>query len=369
MTAPEASKRQIALIGGSAMIGGTEVFNRRMRGLLEGTGHQVTPLRLHSHRGDQGRIKHALKLIATSLRALCFVLVRKPDTVIVSAANILDVLAADLIARLTGRRDIVLVCHFNAAWRFWSMPRLVRRFAAASQRLRVFSIATNQKEFFQSQGIMVEPEIFPNFLNFTPAKRRARPKHAPGTPVVVLYAGRILPEKQLAPLAAFLAGLTDNSLSIQLRLVGDCDPDYVAEISAHIAPHFEVVFLGPTDEGGVMLAMSDADIFASFSVSDTLPLNMLEAAAHGLPILTRRSAVTEDVARLTDQVVFVENDAKAAESRATLRAMLKRPHSPNAKALLASNEARAFRILGLPAPAQNTAAPERERLALRRATH
>jgi glycosyltransferase involved in cell wall biosynthesis len=350
MSDADRPSKSITLIGGSAVIGGTEVFNRRLTGLLTNTGHTVNALKLHSHRGAQSRVKHLTKLCATALHTLVSVARNRPDRVIVSAANVFDLLTADLIARLTGRRDIVLICHFNAAWRFWSVAGLVRRFVSASTRLRVFCIAANQKAFFQSQGIHVEEENFPNFLNFTPAERIPRPAHKPGTPVIVIYAGRIVPEKRLAELAGFLAALADESLMIQLRLIGTCDTAYIDQIAAHIGPHFEVLFQGPTDEGGVSTAMSNADIFASFSGSDTLPLNMLEAATHGLPILTRRNAVTEDVATLTDQVIFVEDGASAQACRALVKETLNVPHSPNSKALLASNEARAFHLLKLPPP-------------------
>lgn len=350
MTHEKRTPKSIALIGGSAVLGGTEVFNRRLTGMLEKDGHRVETLKLHSHRGAQSKPLHLAKLIITALRALAYVVTQRPERIVVSAANIIDVLAAHMIARLTMRRDILLVCHFNSSWRFWSMPRMVRLFARASRRLRVFCIAANQKTFFEAQGIDVEEEIFPNFLNFTPAQRAARPTRTDSSPIVVLYAGRIVPEKRIAELAQFLSALTDETFALQLRLVGKSDPKYITEIAAHIRPHFEVVFLGQTGEQGVSAAMSQADIFASFSTSDTLPLNMLEAATHGLPILAPRTEVTKDVAALTDQVIFIEEDASIEACRALVRDTLNLPHSPSARTLIAANEARAFHLLDLSAP-------------------
>lgn len=343
-TEPPASKR-VALIGGSVTVGGTEVFNRRLRGMLVRGGHSVRALRLHSHRDGQPPLIHAAKLAATSLRALGYTAANRPDRVIVSAANILDVLAADVIARLTGRRDIYLVCHFSASWRFWQMPRLVKRFVRASRRLRVFAISENQRAFFTSKGVRCERDLFPNLIHFEPAERQPRPPYVPGTPVKVLYAGRIVPEKNVHKLAAFLAAFADENLPMHLSLVGRAGANYTGRISKHIGPHLDITFLGQTDEAGVNDAMGAADIFASFSSSDTLPLNMLEAAAHGLPILAPHSDVTEDVARLTDQVIFVENDMSPEDARALVLKTLSVPHSASSKTLVAANEVRAFKIL------------------------
>lgn len=339
--------KRIALIGGSVTVGGTEVFNRRLRGLLERGHHQVRALRLHSHRDGQSALKHGAKLAATSLRALGFTATKRPDRIIVSAANILDVMAADVMARLTGRRDIYLVCHFSATWRFWQMPRLVTRFVRASRRLRVFAISENQRAFFQSKGVRCEDELFPNLIHFEPAERQPRAPHTPGSTVELLYAGRIVPEKNVHELAGFLASLADDSLPLHLTLVGKAPPRYVDRISANIGPHFDITFLGQTDEAGVNAAMCAADVFASFSASDTLPLNMLEAATHGLPILAPHTEVTEDVARLTDQVIFVEPDMRPDTARKMLRKTLALPHSASAKALVAANEVRAFKLLDL----------------------
>lgn len=338
---------QVALIGGSSTLGGAEIFNARLAGLLEDAGIQVHCRKLNSHLNGRPRILGGLRFIGSVFGSLTNLLLRRPDCVVVSCANFLDILAATAFAWLTRRRDIITVSHFNASWWFWQVPSFVRFFALASQRLRLFCIAPNQKDFFLDQGIRCEEQIFPNFLNYRVREKPLHEPRTPGSPIVALYVGRIVPEKRVDELAEFLAEVADNTLPIQLRLVGECDPELQHKIARSNGKWLQTEFLGRKDEAGVSAALLASDIFFSFSVSDTLPLNMLEAAAHQVPIVTRRNPVTEDVAALVGSITFIEPDDTADTLRLKIAELLETPAGTGIAQLIKRNETFVFELLAL----------------------
>lgn len=340
---------QIVLFGGSRILGGVEVFNRRLIGLVEGEGAKVHAARLNSHLGVRNRLLAGLNFLRSSMLSLVYLWVRRPPTVVVSAANILDVLAAWAFARFTRRHDIILIAHFNASWAFWKKTWLLRLFQGASRRLRVFCVAPNQRAYFVSCGIRVDEAIFPNFINYRVGSTQVpiASNEERGRLLKALFVGRVVPEKRVDALAAFLARVADAAMPIELGIVGTCMGKHEKEILRQQTSDFRIVFHGPKSETDVSLALQDAMLFCSFSSSDTLPLNMLEAADHNLPILTIRNPVTEDIRDLVGEVLFVEEREPAQAVRDKIYATLSARKRDLSLDFVAKNNSLACDILGI----------------------
>ncbi len=328
----------LALIGGDGQSGGAEVFNDRLRAHLRSAGMQVRsqPLNSYLRRGRPALL--VWRWLATVCVAILRVWIGRPDHVLVSCANFLDVLAARAMIVVTGRRDIAIIAHFNSSWSFWQKPTFVEIFRKTSAQSRLFAISPSQRRFFIEQGLTVEPEIFPNFFNYAPiASNAGQAGKAQGSALKVLYVGRIVPEKRVAEAAEYLARLASDEFSIALRLAGPYAQKIHDSIRADLPAGLSVAFLGPLAPSDVSQEMSQAEVFISFSGSDTLPLTYLEAAAHGLGVLTLENDVTRDVQSMTGNLAFATPDGEIGQERAILQGLANKKGAFDISALIARN--------------------------------
>lgn len=342
------STDRLALFGGSKTLGGVEVFNARLASLAKKQGVEVHQARLNSHLEGRNRVLASLNFLRSSILRLVYLWFRQPDTVVVSAANFLDVMTAAGLSCFSGRRDIMVIAHFNASWGFWNSQRLVRLFRSASHRLRVFCIAPNQKTYFVRQRIRVEDDIFPNFINYQiNAAGTDRTQYAAGCQLKTLFVGRIVPEKRVNALSAFLARVANERMPIELNIIGARTPQRESEILRHQTCDFRIIFHGTKSESEVSQALHKAMLFCSFSASDTLPLNMLEAAAHGVPILTLSNAVTKDVRDLVGELIFVGENEPVEVIQEKINTALSSQKDELYSDFVAKNDRSACRILGI----------------------
>lgn len=341
----------LALVGGSRTIGGVEIFNSRLSGLLQGSGVAVTNHPLNSNIPTTNRVIWPILLIAALIIALVQLVRNRPQRIVVSCGNIIDVFIARLIAVVLRRKDIVAIAHFNASWRFWQYQSMVRALRKSSQSVQLFCIAPNQKKFFLEQGIIVEKQIFPNFFHY-PTKpcvtRKAVDGQSGRQKIVALYAGRINREKQVVELAKFLSDIACSSIHVEFRLAGECPSEIEAEVSILEHQCFSTTFLGRLNQEGVSAELRTADLFCTFSASDTLPLNMLEAAANQVPILTRRNPVTSDVDALVGGLLFAENAEPMKMFRVHLMSKIAMPPNYKVRQLIEKNESTVLSLLKVP---------------------
>jgi len=337
-TAVRNRAQTVFLVGGSGTAGGVEVFNSRLAALLGRSGVDVRslPLRSYLRRGRPAML--IWPWLWASLVALVRIGVQRPDHVIVSCANFLDIVFARILCATT-RSDIAVIAHFNASWSFWRSDRYVRLFQATSRRTRLFAIAESQRCHFIECGLQVEEILFPNFFGYSVPARPNTTERPAGPEVRALYVGRIVPEKKVDQVAHFLRRLSTPSQPIAFRLVGRGSQDFEASLRALSNDTFRVESAGFKDDAGVSREMHDADFLISFSGSDTLPLTYLEAAAHGLPVLTHDNSITRDVQAMTGNIVFVDPAAPTEAGRNVLQSLVAAPRGPGLDSLLAQNEA------------------------------
>lgn len=109
----------------------------------------------------------------------------------------------------------------------------------------------------------------------------------------VLFAGTIEPRKNLPGLVAAMRSLPDVPLVVAgADGWGDARPDIPATSGVHPAVHF-VGFVPPADLWALFRA---AAVFAYPSFQEGFGLPILEAMAHGTPVVTSRGSSTEEVA-------------------------------------------------------------------------
>ncbi len=106
--------------------------------------------------------------------------------------------------------------------------------------------------------------------------------------IILLYVGRLSPEKQLMQLRAVL----ENVPNTRLALVGD-GPDR-AKLEQHFAG-LPVVFMGYQQGEVLSQAYASADVFVFTSALETFGLVVTEAMAAGLPVVASRVGGVGDV--------------------------------------------------------------------------
>lgn len=173
--------------------------------------------------------------------------------------------------------------------------RHVRAFARAADAVLVPGAA--MAGALRAYGYMGEVRQLPNPVDLTSfagldcAAARARLGLPPQAPVLV-YLGRLAEEKNLGVLLTAYQQARAAHPDLHLLLVGD-GPQRSA-----LERRFggdQVHFAGAVEYARVPAMLAAADAFVTASVSEVLPMSMLEALAAGLPLVAAHSPAAHDL--------------------------------------------------------------------------
>jgi len=152
-------------------------------------------------------------------------------------------------------------------------------------------------------GVDVPVEVVPNGVDLKPYQQPIQPVERRELgfgkqDVVLVYLGRLGPEKNLSFLLRSFAGTTQAYSHTRLLLVGDGpERDNLEDQARHMGIASQVCFTGEVAYDQVPRYLKVADFFATASVSEVHPLSVIEAMASGLPTLGIRSPGIEDTIR------------------------------------------------------------------------
>jgi glycosyltransferase involved in cell wall biosynthesis len=126
---------------------------------------------------------------------------------------------------------------------------------------------------------------------FCPAAPEVRPAararfDIPAESEVVLFVGRLAPEKELASLVRGFAGIAASQPRAMLVLVGDGPCREEIQIAAgKLAEEGRIRFTGVVPSSAVHEWVQIVDVFALVSSLEGLPVSLIEAMATGLPVV------------------------------------------------------------------------------------
>jgi glycosyltransferase involved in cell wall biosynthesis len=141
-------------------------------------------------------------------------------------------------------------------------------------------------------GVQGHIEVVPNGANLKPfqeAKAFARAEFGFNrNDVLLVYMGRVAPEKNLEFLLQAFAGVARTIPNVHLLILGGGQKEYEEKLKALPAAHSiedRVRFMGmiPYDQLPSYMAM--CDVFVTASVTEVHPYSVIEAMATGLPIM------------------------------------------------------------------------------------
>jgi len=156
----------------------------------------------------------------------------------------------------------------------------------------VISPSRGMEKVLRQYGIQGHIEVVPNGVDLTRFHNAAPLSRSDfgfkDDDILLVYAGRIAPEKNLDFLFQAFAGVSQLIPNVYLLIVGSGQKDHLEVITPipgelGIADRVRFVGMIPYDKLPSHLAMCDA--FVTASVTEVHPLSVIEAMGTGLPIL------------------------------------------------------------------------------------
>jgi glycosyltransferase involved in cell wall biosynthesis len=151
-----------------------------------------------------------------------------------------------------------------------------------------------------AMGVAAPVKIIPNGVDLTPFRSslipvaRAALGVQEGT-LLLVYSGRLGPEKNLATLLRGFAGLHSALPQTSLLLLGDgperSELEWMAET---LGLGGSVVFAGMVEYSRIPAYLAACDLFVTASVTEVHPLSIIEALACGLPVVGIESPGVSD---------------------------------------------------------------------------
>lgn len=289
-----------------ATVGGVERHVEEVVTRLAQRGHEVTAF-VRAEQGTPSRVSTYREVIVRQQRSIptkhlealshsvvSSLVARRHDFDVVHFHSVGPGLAAPLL-RIGGRARVVLTVHGLDDQRAkWSRPargafRLVRRASARAPDFIVTDAAW-MAEAYAGRGVPVR-----HVRNgVTPRLAQLDPDRCVEGPPIVLFVGRLVPEKRADDLVRAFAAVPGEA---RLVIVGG--PAYTNRFAARVHdlaardPRIEV--LGAVHGAALDTWWARASVFCLPSTVEGLPLVLLDAAASGVPIVASDIAAHREV--------------------------------------------------------------------------
>lgn len=156
----------------------------------------------------------------------------------------------------------------------------------------VVSPSHGMEKILRQYGVTCHIEVVPNGADLHPflsAQPLAREEFGFNEKdILVVYMGRIAPEKNLELLVQAFAGVSRAIPNIKLLIVGDGQKEHVKDIKRFVSEleiRDRVKFTGGVAYANLPAYLAMCDIFATASVTEVHPFSVIEGMASGLPIV------------------------------------------------------------------------------------
>jgi glycosyltransferase involved in cell wall biosynthesis len=192
----------------------------------------------------------------------------------------------------------------------------------------VISPSQGMEKVMRRFGVQSSIEVVPNGVDMQPFQQ-AEPLSRSDfgfidEDLLLVYAGRLAPEKNLEFLIRSFAGVSQVLHNVYLLIVGGGQKQFEDELKAlpsRLDIHDRVRFVGmvPYDRLPSYLAMCDA--FVTASVTEVHPLSVIEAMGTGLPVLGIDSPGVSDSISDCETGLLATNDVASFTARMTYLCM------------------------------------------------
>jgi len=155
----------------------------------------------------------------------------------------------------------------------------------------VVAPSPGMKKILQKVGVSSQIEVVPNGVDLTPFQKHVKPIDRrtlsfKEDDIVLIYTGRLGPEKNLPFLFRAFNGVVQAYENIRLLIVGDGpERENLMDRVQHMGISSKVKFTGMVDYHEISQYLATADAFVTPSVTEVHPLSVIEAMASGLSVL------------------------------------------------------------------------------------
>ncbi|MGB2899140.1 MAG: glycosyltransferase [Candidatus Acidiferrum sp.] len=245
-----------------------------------------------------------------------------PD--VVHCHNATAAIIAAFPARLAGVKTVIVTRHGLV-----KPPYQIRRelkFALASRWCDwIVGVCEGTRTNLQAAPFAARDKIIHIYNGALPADIRAVPRPKAG--FTLLHVGRMAPTKDHATLLRAFALTRTHHPDVQLWMVGDGPLESsLRELSEELGLSDCVTFFG--EQADVSPFMLAADLFVVSSVTEGLPVSLLEAMSVGLPAVVTDVGGMGEIARLSGAVTLVPSSDPAGLAGALCDAVARRQELP-----------------------------------------
>ncbi len=165
----------------------------------------------------------------------------------------------------------------------------------------VISPSSSVKLILEKLKVTSPIEVVPNGVDLQPFETIIDPIDRTSlgfspNDVLMIYTGRLGPEKNLSFLLRCFAGTAKAYGNVGLLMVGDGpERENLTDLVAHLGVDSRVRFLGMVPYDEIRCYLAAADIYVTASVTEVHPLSVIEAMAVGLPVLGINSPGVGDI--------------------------------------------------------------------------
>jgi glycosyltransferase involved in cell wall biosynthesis len=246
----------------------------------------------------------------------------RPD--VVHCHNATAAIIAAFPARLAGVKTVIVTRHGLV-----KPPYQIRRelkFALASRWCDwIVGVCQGTRTNLLAAPFAARARIIHIYNGASPADIRAVPRPKKG--FTLLYVGRLAPLKGHATLLQAVALTRSRHPDVQLWIVGDGPLQLrLRKLTDELGLNDCVTFFG--EQGDVSPFMLAADLFVSSSVTEGLPVSLLEAMSVGLPALVTDVGGMGEIARLSGGVTIVPSGDPQGMAAALSDAIARRQELP-----------------------------------------
>lgn len=222
-----------------------------------------------------------------------------PD--VVHCHNATAAIFAALPARLAGVKTVIVTRHGLV-----KPPYQLRRelkFALASRWCDwIVGVCEGTRSNLLAAPFAARDKIIQIYNGASPADIRAVPR--PKTGFTFLHVGRLAPTKDHATLLRAVALTRKRHPDVRLWVVGDGPLEFsLRKLSTELGLNESVTFFG--EQANVSPFLLAADLFVISSVTEGLPVSLLEAMSVGLPAVVTDVGGMGEIARLSGAAALV----------------------------------------------------------------
>jgi glycosyltransferase involved in cell wall biosynthesis len=261
----------------------------------------------------------------------------RPDAV--HCHNATAAIFAALPARLAGVKTVIVTRHGLV-----KPPYQMRRelkFALASRCCDwIVGVCEGTRTNLMAAPFAARDRIIHIYNGASPTNALAVPQ--PKNGFTLLCVGRLAPSKDHATLLHAVALTRAHHPDLQLWMVGDgpLEPN-LRKLSAELGLDTCVTFFG--EQADVSPFLLAADLFVMSSVTEGLPVSLLEAMSAGLPAVVTGVGGMGEIARLSGAVTLVPSSDPEAMAAALCKAIAQRQDLPKLGQMASTTYERYFR--------------------------